>query len=46
LKALCIEKCHVFVYRDNSEGIEFWRRTGWTERTELVIFSRSTGNMT
>jgi len=44
LEALDIEKCHVFVYRDNSEGIEFWKRKSWTERTELVILSKSVKN--
>jgi ribosomal protein S18 acetylase RimI-like enzyme len=35
-----IEKCHIFVYADNTEAISFWKRIGWVERTELVIMSR------
>jgi ribosomal protein S18 acetylase RimI-like enzyme len=34
-----IEKCHIFVYKDNLEGIKFWTHTGWVKRPELVIMS-------
>lgn len=35
-----IQKCHIFVYADNQEGLCFWRSTGWLERSELVIMSK------
>lgn len=34
-----IEKCHIFVMQDNPEGIAFWERIGWIDRTELKIMS-------
>jgi ribosomal protein S18 acetylase RimI-like enzyme len=37
-----IEKCHIFVYKDNVEGIAFWADTGWVNRPELVIMSYDT----
>jgi ribosomal protein S18 acetylase RimI-like enzyme len=37
-----IEKCHIFVYKDNIEGIVFWADTGWVKRPELVIMSYDT----
>ena len=39
LNAAGIEKCHIFVYKDNAEGIKFWAHTGWVERPELIIMS-------
>jgi ribosomal protein S18 acetylase RimI-like enzyme len=40
LKLAGIEKCHLFVYKDNSSGQEFWRKVGWVERVELVVMSK------
>jgi ribosomal protein S18 acetylase RimI-like enzyme len=34
-----ITKCHIFVYRDNTEGSAFWEKIGWKKRTELDIMS-------
>lgn len=34
-----IQKCHLFVYTDNTGARAFWSRTGWVERDELVIMS-------
>ena len=34
-----IQKCHLFVFKDNGGAGEFWRASGWTEREELRIFS-------
>jgi N-acetylglutamate synthase len=39
LAEMGIEKCHVFVYRENLPGREFWRRAGWQVRSELVVMS-------
>lgn len=40
LRAAGIDKCHLFVYRDNETGRSFWQRTGWRERVELVLMSK------
>ncbi len=40
LRAAGIEKCHIFVYGDNTEGQAFWTHTGWKLRTTLVIMTR------
>ncbi len=39
LGAIGIRKCHIFVLADNEEGKRFWKRTGWEERTTLVVMS-------
>lgn len=38
-----IEKCHLFVYRDNAPGIAFWERVGWRLRHDLQIMSVDIG---
>ena len=35
-----IQKCHIFVYGDNRDGLLFWERTGWKLRDELIILSK------
>lgn len=35
-----IQKCHLFVYRENLEGMAFWEHTGWIERIDLTIMSK------
>jgi len=37
-----IPKCHLSVYGNNDQAIDFWRKTGWTERAELIMMSRLT----
>jgi ribosomal protein S18 acetylase RimI-like enzyme len=34
-----LRRCHIFVYADNRDGREFWERTGWFERKDLVLYS-------
>jgi ribosomal protein S18 acetylase RimI-like enzyme len=36
-----ITKCHVFVFTDNLEATGFWKKMGWFERSELLMFSRN-----
>jgi ribosomal protein S18 acetylase RimI-like enzyme len=43
LAELGFRKCHIFVMADNQEGKRFWSRTGWQERFDLVVMSRSVG---
>lgn len=37
-----IEKCHLLVFRDNADGMRFWRAVAADERTELALFSLGT----
>lgn len=36
-----IQKCHLFVFEENYNGINFWKKTGWMERNDLNIMSKS-----
>lgn len=42
LKEEGINKCHLFVFRDNEVGNAFWKATGWTEREDIFVYSKST----
>lgn len=42
LRPLGIQKCHAFVYVENTDALRFWESVGWVERTELVVVSRDT----
>jgi ribosomal protein S18 acetylase RimI-like enzyme len=35
-----IQKCHIFVFKDNQDAQAFWLDTGWVIREELVIISK------
>ena len=35
-----IEKCHLFIFTDNTSGIVFWEHNGWKLRTDIEIMSR------
>ena len=35
-----IEKCHLFVFRDNELGKWFWTKVGWMKREDIEIFSK------
>jgi len=37
-----IDKCHIFVFRENGQGIGFWTENGWLARLDLHIMSRNT----
>ncbi len=36
-----IEKCHIFVYRENHSARQFWESVGWVERVELVLMTKT-----
>lgn len=42
LRAAGIDKCHLLVFRSNSEGMAFWHALSASERHELALFSLST----
>lgn len=35
-----IDKCHLFVFRDNVGAIRFWTKLGFTERVDLSMMSK------
>jgi ribosomal protein S18 acetylase RimI-like enzyme len=37
-----IDKCHLLVFRDNADGLAFWRAVAATERHEMALFSLAT----
>jgi ribosomal protein S18 acetylase RimI-like enzyme len=39
-----IQKCHLLVFRDNAEGLAFWRGIDAEERVLLTLFSMPTGS--
>ena len=40
LRAIGIDKAHIFVIKDNESGKVFWRNAGWQERDDLTVMSR------
>lgn len=39
-----IERCHIHVYADNSQGLKFWQENGWFLRPELALLSKDITN--
>ena len=37
-----IDKCHIFVFRENKTALNFWQSTGWIERVDLTMWSKYT----
>jgi N-acetylglutamate synthase len=35
-----IQRCTIFLVADNERGREFWKKSGWYERTDLVAFAK------
>ena len=40
LQDVSITKCHLFVFQDNQDAINFWQRCGWIHRKELFLMSK------
>lgn len=40
LRFLGIHKCHIMVFRDNQNAIDFWAKTGWFQRDDIILMSR------
>ena len=36
-----IKKCHLFIFKDNANGIQFWKSTGWDYRSDLSVISKT-----
>lgn len=41
LEGAAIQKCHLFIYTDNEDGMVFWQSAGWTPRAELKVVSKN-----
>ncbi len=37
-----IQKCHLFIFNLNRDGIAFWKDVGWTPRSDNSVISKST----
>ena len=35
-----VTKCHLFLYNDNESAIQFYEKTGWKRRDNLLIYSK------
>ncbi|OQX62167.1 MAG: hypothetical protein B6I38_09995 [Anaerolineaceae bacterium 4572_5.1] len=40
LTRIGIQKCHLFIFEDNKDGMDFWESLGWTERVKLTMMSQ------
>ncbi len=40
LMQMGIAKCHLFIFEDNQNAIEFWKKIGWSQRVELMMMSQ------
>lgn len=38
-----IKKCHLFVVADNFAGLDFWEKTGWHKRQDILVLSKDLG---
>jgi ribosomal protein S18 acetylase RimI-like enzyme len=36
-----IQKCHLFIFNRNRDGIAFWKDAGWTPRSDISVISKS-----
>jgi putative acetyltransferase len=35
-----IQKCHLFIFDSNIEGIRFWEKIGWIRREDIGVVSK------
>ena len=40
LQRIGIQKCHLFIFHNNIEGLQFWERIGWSVRHDLGVVSK------
>ena len=38
-----IQKCYIFFFLENADGIAFWKSAGWTPRSDLGVESKTVG---
>jgi len=39
IRAAGLEKCHIYINRDNPDGLKFWEENGWLRRDDLIMAS-------
>jgi putative acetyltransferase len=42
LRRTGVQKCHIFVFNQNQDGIAFWKSVGWTPRGDISLLSKNT----
>ena len=35
-----IQKCHIFIFNENTDGIQFWKKIGWSPRSDISVVSK------
>ncbi len=40
LQSSGIQKCHLFIFNDNTGGIDFWESIGWAYRQDIGVVSK------
>ena len=40
LHSIGIQKCHLFIFNSNENGIRFWEKIGWTHRKDIGLISK------
>jgi ribosomal protein S18 acetylase RimI-like enzyme len=41
LQSIGIQKCHLFIFNNNTAGIGFWNKIGWTQRFDISLISKT-----
>jgi len=41
LMSIGIQKCHLFIFNNNIEGIRFWENIGWNLRSDISVLSKT-----
>ena len=41
LRSIGIQKSHLFIFNNNKEGIQFWKKIGWLKRFDISVISKS-----
>jgi ribosomal protein S18 acetylase RimI-like enzyme len=40
LKRINIHKCHLFIFKTNGPGKDFWKAVQWSQRNDIEVFSK------
>jgi len=40
LHSIGIQKCHLFIFNSNENGIRFWEKIGWNHRKDIGVISK------
>lgn len=40
LQSSDIQKCHLFIFKDNTDGVAFWESIGWIFRRDIAVVSK------